>query len=86
MAILGVALFVLMFALMIPQCQAFLFATADNALVFVRNWAPLSYIVIAVIVVGPIAAMYLVHTWPRRVEPESPMAKFRRELPSADED
>ena len=86
MMFLGGALFILFFVLMTPQCQAFLHVTAVSTSTFIGEWAPVSYILLAIIVAGPFAAMYVVHTWPQRVEPENPMAKYRREQPSVDDD
>ena len=86
MTFLGAALFVLIFVLIMPQCQAALHSAADSAGSFLHGWAPFSYIVLALLMVGPLAAMYIVHTWPQHEEPENPMAKYRREQPSVEDD
>ncbi len=86
MAFLGAGLFVVIFVLMTPQCQAFLHITAGDASTFIGAWAPLSYVLIAFLLVGPLVAMYLVHTWPKHEEPENPMVKYQRETPSVDDD
>jgi hypothetical protein len=31
------------------------------------------------------AGLYIIQTWPAHVEPESPMAKYRRETPMEEE-
>jgi hypothetical protein len=38
-----------------------------------------------IVLAAPFAGMYIVHTWPQRVDEENPMAKYRREMP-LDED
>ena len=86
MTFIGAGLFVLIFLLLTPQCQAFFHATALSATTFISSWAPLSYFFLGFLLLGPMAAMYLLHTWPRHVEPENPMAKYRRDSPSADDD
>ena len=86
MAFVRAALFVLIFVLLTPQCQNFLHASASSATGFINAWAPLSYILLGVLLIGPMAAMYLMHTWPKHEVPENPMTKYRRESPSADDD
>jgi len=86
MMFLAAALFVLIFVLLMPQCQAFFHSSAEGAAAFMTAWAPFSYIVMGLLLIGPMAAMYLMHTWPKHVEPENPMAKYRRDSPSADDD
>jgi len=44
-------------------------------------WAPFSYLIMAVVVAAPIAAIRMMASWPQHVEPENPMAKYRRESP-----
>jgi len=79
-------LFVLIFILMTPQSQAFFHVTGESVSAFVHDWAPFSYILIGILLLGPMAAMYLMHTWPQREEPENPMSKYRRDSPSVDDD
>jgi rRNA maturation protein Nop10 len=38
-----------------------------------------------ILVVAPIAGIHMIRSWPERVDPENPMAKYRREMP-LDED
>jgi hypothetical protein len=85
MMFLGAVLFVLIFVLLAPQSQAFLFGLAAGAGEFLTAWAPFSYILLLILLAAPCVGMYIVHTWPQRVEEENPMAKYRREMP-ADED
>jgi hypothetical protein len=81
MSFLGAFLFALMFVMIAPQTRKLLLGLMAGAGATIASWAPFSYIVLAVLVLGPLVAMYLVHSWPRHVEPENPMAKYRREIP-----
>jgi hypothetical protein len=82
----GAILFILIFVLLTPQAQAFLHGSSESAVSFLHAWAPFSYVLLGILMIGPMAAMYLMHTWPKHVEPENPMAKYRREQPSVDDD
>jgi cell division protein FtsW (lipid II flippase) len=85
MMILGVVLFVLVFVLIAPQTRAFLLVLATGAGAFLTAWAPFSYVLLLILLAAPCVGMYIVHTWPQRVDEENPMAKYRREMP-LDED
>ena len=85
MMCLGVVMFVLVFVLIAPQSRAFLLALATGASAFLTAWAPFSYILLLILLVAPCVGMYIVHSWPQRVEEENPMAKYRREMPLDDE-
>ncbi len=82
---IGLVLFVLFFVLIAPQSRAFLLGLAAGAGAFITDWAPFSYILLLILVAAPFAGMYVVHTWPKRVDPGNPMAKYRNEAP-CDED
>jgi uncharacterized membrane protein len=45
-------------------------------------WAPFSYLIMVVVIAAPLAAIRMMLSWPQHVEPESPMAKYRRESPA----
>lgn len=85
MMVLGVVLFVLVFVLIAPQSQAFLLGLAAGAGTFLTAWAPFSYIFLLILLAAPCVGMYIVHTWPQRVDEENPMAKYRREMPLDDD-
>ncbi len=42
-------------------------------------WAPLSYIIIAFLLMAPIASLLIMTRWPKPVEPENPLAKYKHE-------
>jgi hypothetical protein len=79
MVVIGLFLFILIFVLMAPGSQAFLGASMSGASKWMAAWAPISFFLLALLFVAPIAAIYLIKTWPVHVEPENPMAKYRRE-------
>ncbi len=85
MMCLGVVMFVLVFVLIAPQSRAFLLTLATGASAFLTAWAPFSYILLLILLAAPCVGMYIVHSWPQRVEEENPMAKYRREIPLDDE-
>ena len=73
---------------MLGQCinTDWVFIGADcivmlGAATFVHNWAPFSYVLLLVIMGTLVAAIYLMHTWPVRVDPENPMSKYNKEPP-----
>jgi hypothetical protein len=85
MMYLGLILFILVFALAAPQSQAFLLGLMNGASAWIAAWAPFSYLLLVILVVTPFIGIYVVRTWPVRVDEENPMAKYRREKP-LDED
>jgi len=81
MMYLGAILFILIFAMMTPQAQHFL----GGVVKFMAEWAPYSYLFLLVMVACMFAGYYIIRTWPEHVEPENPMAKYRREAPVEEE-
>lgn len=79
MMILGLCLFCLVFILLTPSSRAMLAASAQGLGDWMVSWAPFSFILLAILIAMPIVALVLMKTWPERVEPENPMAKYRRE-------
>ena len=78
---LGAILFVLIFVLLAPQSRAFLTGLMVNLATWMTAWAPFSYLLVLVLLAAMIAGVYVIRTWPEHVEPENPMAKYRREAP-----
>ena len=85
MMYLGAILFVLIFILLAPQTRAFLEGTVMGLIAFMTAWAPFSYILLLILLGCLFAGVYIVHSWPAHVEPENPMAKYRREAPMEEE-
>ena len=83
--LIGLVLFILFFIVIMPQSQAFLLGRAAELSAWITAWAPFSYILLLMLVGASIAGIHLVRSWPETVEPENPMAKYRKDLPP-DED
>jgi len=82
---LGAILFLLIFVLLAPQSRAFLSGLVVNFGHSMTAWAPFSYLLVMVLLATLFAGLYVIQSWPAHVEPENPMAKYRRE-PPAEED
>jgi len=78
---LGAILFMLIFVLLAPQSRAFLGNLTVNFAAFLTAWAPFSYVLLLVLISALFAGLWLIHSWPKYVEPENPMAKYRRDSP-----
>ncbi len=79
MMFLGSALFALFFLLLAPGPRAFMVASLASGSAWLWSWAPLSFILVAIVIAAPIIAIHMIRSWPAHVEPENPMAKYRRE-------
>ena len=75
----GACLFALMFILITPASRAMLVAAVTSTAEWSAKWAPVSYILLAILLAAPVVAIVLIRTWPKHVEPENPMAKYRRD-------
>jgi len=71
--------------LIAPQSQHFLLGLATGASTWISDWAPISYILLLILLVAPIIGIHIIRSWPERVDPENPMAKYRREMPLDEE-
>jgi hypothetical protein len=72
--------------LIAPSSRAFLVANLSATAEWMVKWAPFSFILLAILLAAPVVGFYLMKTWPVHVEPENPMAKYRREAPVDDAD
>lgn len=81
---LGTILFTVVVLLVAPQSREFIMTRLDSAGSFINHWAPLSYILLLLLVAATFAAMYVMKSWPKTESAESPMAKYRREDPVDD--
>jgi len=82
---LGSALFALVFLLIAPASRAFLVGSVSGGSAWFWSWAPFSFILLAFVIAAPIVSIHMVRSAPLHVEPENPMAKYRRD-PLDDED
>jgi hypothetical protein len=76
-AYLGCILFALIFVLMSAKSNGALGARMDSTLTWMHNWAPFSYILLLLLLAAPLVSVKIMQSWPKRVEPEDPMAKYR---------
>jgi hypothetical protein len=77
MAYIGCVLFALMFWVLAGNANGTLPARLHHTAAWIHAWAPFSYLLILIVMVAPFASVKLMHSWPKRVEPEDPMAKYR---------
>ena len=78
------ALFLLVFVLIAPQSRSYLGLCLASAGKWISAWSPFSYILLLMLPIAGLASVYIVQKWPERIEPESPMAKYRKEIPFED--
>jgi hypothetical protein len=76
----GAAVFLLVFVAIAPQSRAFLSGLFDHTAENLTAWAPFSYIALAILLAAPLLSIILVKTWPDKQEPESPMAKYKKDI------
>jgi hypothetical protein len=79
MAYIGCILFGLIFVVMTAQSTGSLQARVAHTFTWIHDWAPFSYLIILLLVAAPFVSMKIMNSWPKREEPEDPMAKYRRE-------
>lgn len=75
----GATLFALSFVLIAPQSRNFLVGVFAGTIETLNKWAPISYLLALALVAAPVVSIIMVKSWPARVEPENPMAKYNRE-------
>ena len=77
MAILGTALFALVFILLSPQSRAILTGAATSAGHWIERFAPYSYLVLVAGFLVPLIAVLIVFRWPTPPPIENPMARYK---------
>jgi hypothetical protein len=82
---LGSALFALVFLLIAPASRTFIVGSLAGGSAWLWSWAPLSFILLIIVIVAPLVSIHMIRSWPAHVEPENPMAKYRRD-PLDDDD
>ena len=76
---LGSTLFALFFLFLAPSTRAFILGSLAGGSAWLASWAPFSYILLAIAIAAPIVSIHMIRSWPAHVEPENPMAKYRRD-------
>jgi hypothetical protein len=80
----GATLFALIFVFIAPASRKFLGGLLAQAGENLVHYAPYSYAGLILLLVSAIGAIIMIKTWPAYVEPENPMAKYKREVPFED--
>ena len=75
---IGCLLFGLVFVGLNVQAGGAVAVKLNSTVEWMHAWAPFSYILLAIVLVSPMISLHLMASWPRHIEPESPMARFRR--------
>jgi hypothetical protein len=73
------AAFLIFFLLITPKCRALLAGWMGDAGNWIVAWAPISYLIVALVAMAAIAALLLMVKWPKPVEPENPLARYKSE-------
>jgi len=76
----GATLFGLIFVFIAPASRKFIGGLIVHAAENVAHYAPYSYIGLLLLLASAIAAIIVIKTWPVKIEPENPMAKYKREV------
>jgi uncharacterized membrane protein YdjX (TVP38/TMEM64 family) len=79
MTLIGIGLFVLIFAMLAPASRKLMENSITGASDWIVKYAPFSYLVLVIIVIVPIVAAFKVMTPPVPPEPENPLAKYKAE-------
>jgi hypothetical protein len=76
---MGAILFLVFFLLIAPPTRHALEHMMATSAQWISDWAPFSYVILALLVVAAIAAYYMMVRWPAPVEPENPLARYHDE-------
>jgi hypothetical protein len=79
MAYIGCVLFGLFFLVMSAQQNGSLQNRIEGTMHWLHAWAPFSYVIILIVLLSPVIMLKVMNSWPKREEPEDPMAKYRRQ-------
>ena len=75
----GTVAFTILILLIAPKTRAMFTGWVGDAQNWTVAWAPFSYLIIAFLIMAPLAALVLMVKWPKPVEPENPLAKYKHE-------
>jgi hypothetical protein len=85
MAYLGCILFGMVFLFLSPKTRGMVTARFGVSTEWIQGSAPFSYIIIAILLLAPLAGVVVLKTAPKIVEPDNPLAKLKREEAIHDE-
>jgi len=76
---LGIALFGLIFMVLVGTGSngGAIGSKTGEMMEWLHYWAPYSYIILALLFLAIIGSVHLMHSWPKHVEPDDPMRKYR---------
>ncbi len=77
MAYLGTILFALLFIFLSPKTRDFILGAFASGGDFMAQYAPLSYLILAVVILVPAIAALVIIKWPQPPEPENPLARYK---------
>ena len=80
---LGLFGFLVTFVMLTPQSRNYLAGVSAGLSAFMTTWAPFSYLLIMIMISAIICGFWVIHTWPKREDPENPMSKYNREMREA---
>lgn len=79
MTLVGIGLFVVIFAMLMPAARKMLDTSITGAGDWIVKYAPVSYLVLAIILIVPVIAAIVVMKAPGPPEPENPLARYKPE-------
>ena len=79
MAYMGCILFGLVFLLLSPKVRDGITSRMGMSTEWIQAWAPISYVIIGIILLAPLVGVIVLKTAPKIEEPENPLAKYKRE-------
>jgi cytochrome c-type biogenesis protein CcmH/NrfG len=76
---IGAVIFLVFFLLIAPSTRKILTGMLGQSGDWIANWAPFSYIILALLLVAGFFSLYLMAHWPRVQEPENPLARYKND-------
>jgi len=76
---MGAILFLLFFLAIAPQSRAFIAGSLTATVARLHEWGAISPFLILTFASAPILSVVLMKLWPKREDPEDPMAHYRHE-------
>ncbi len=79
MSLLGIGLFVLIFIMLMPASRGMLEHSLTGTGEWLAKYAPLSYLVLVIVLIVPVVAAIVIMNKPAPPEPENPLARYKAE-------
>lgn len=68
---------IVMFLMIAPKSRTFILESISQAADWAVAWAPLSYVIILVILMAPLVSWYVISSGPKVTAPEDPLARYK---------